>query len=393
MAVFVLFVTIFLDFVGFSILIPVLPLYLQKLGSSGSQVGLILALYIIGLVLFLPLWGWISDRVGRRPVLLACLIGTAVSFVLLAVAGTLGEFCLARILGGFFGASVGTAQAYMTDITDERERTEGLGIVGAAVGAGMVFGPALGGILEQLHTALPFYAPAALALVNFGLAAVFLPESRPEPAPSTRRDNLLLTLVPTPFLIFIRAHDNRTRMFLYLFFHLFAAFSALEAMFPLYASQRYEWSALGTGLFLGYVGVVMGLTQGILVGRLARLVGEVPLVIVGLMLTGVGMMALVQEVSVPVLALLGLMIAVGNGLTIPTFTSLFSKACTTAEDSGVYLAHSQSMAQTGRGVGFLWGGWALEHIGLEAPFLFGGLGVLAALVILLGASRLIFART
>ena len=128
----ILFSIILIDFIGFSILIPVLPLYAQELGASPTEVGLMLALYSLGLVVFLPVWGWISDHIGRRPVLLVCLLGTAASFALLAVAETITAIYVARALGGFFGASIGTAQAYMTDITDEENRTRGMGLIGAA---------------------------------------------------------------------------------------------------------------------------------------------------------------------------------------------------------------------------------------------------------------------
>ena len=139
----IIFAPILIDFVGFSILIPVLPLYAQQLGASELEVGMMLARYSLGLVLFLPVWGWISDRIGRRPVLLICLLGTASSFAMLSVASSVYEIYFARALGGFFGASIGTAQAYMTDITDRDDRAGGMGIIGGAFGIGFVLGNAL----------------------------------------------------------------------------------------------------------------------------------------------------------------------------------------------------------------------------------------------------------
>ncbi|MFQ5513320.1 MAG: MFS transporter [Myxococcota bacterium] len=375
----ILFATILIDFVGFSILLPVLPTYLQRQGYSGGEVGLILALYVIGLVIFLPFWGWISDRVGRRPVILLCLLGTSASFAGLVVAASLAAFCVARLLGGFFGASVGTAQAYVTDITDEEGRAHGLALLGGAAGGGMVLGPALGGILGGIHELLPIYVPALLALGNAVLAAFFLPESRRDTIRPARSQPILPALIPTPLLLLLRAHDNRTRTYLYLFFHIFAAFAALEAMFPLYARAALGWGVLETGLFLGYLGLAMGLTQGLAVGRATAAVGEVPLVVVGLALSGTCLLTLAAARSTPALALLGLGVALGNGLYLPTFTSLFSKHCGEETRSGEYLAQSQSMLNTGRGVGFLWGGWALERLGLTAPFVLGGIGILLAL--------------
>jgi multidrug resistance protein len=378
----VLFVTILLDFVGFSILIPVLPIHLEKLGADPVDIGLVLALYVIALVIFLPFWGWISDRIGRRPVLLVCLVGTSVSFAMMALDTELWVFYVARALGGFFGASVGTAQAYVIDITADEDRTRGLGLVSAAGAAGLVVGPALGGLLAEWGPLAPFYTPAAFALVAAVGAAFFLPESRSERHPP-RLDALSLVraLVPTPVLIFFKVHDNRTRAYLYLFFHVFAAFAVLEGMFPLFAERRFGWLQWETGLYLSFVAVVTVLTQGVLIGFFARLAGDGPLVVAGLAAAAVGMAGISQAHSVPVLYVAGFLVAGGMGIVLPAFTSLFSKNCGTASEAGEYLAHSQAMVQTGRGLGVIWGGLAFKYLPLGSPFLLGGAGLAGALVL------------
>lgn len=379
-----LFTTILLDFMGFSILIPVLPRHLEHLGADRIHVGIVLALYIIAMVLFLPLWGWISDRVGRRPVLLACLVGTAASFLLMAPARSLALFYVARVLQGFFGASVGTAQAYVTDVTSQEDRAWGIGLIGAAAGLGMVFGPAVGGALYEASTWLPFAAPAMLAAVAFVGAALYLPESKPGSARvGFDALGLLRVLVPAPIAIFLRVHERRTRLYLYLFFHVFAAFSSLEAMFPVFAAERFGWTVWEIGLFLSYVGVVMVVTQGLLIRPLSRLSGETTWVVLGLLATGACMIGVALSGSVPALALLGTGVALGYGLAYPSFASLFTKTCARGEDLGEHLAHSNAMAQTGRGVGFIFGGLAAEYAGAAAPFLYGGLGVLAGLLLFL----------
>jgi MFS family permease len=388
----ILFTTILIDFVGFSILIPVLPLYAQKLGASETQVGLMLALYSLGLVLFLPVWGWISDRIGRRPVLLVCLLGTAVSFAWLAVADTIWEVYLSRALGGFFGASIGTAQAYMTDITDEADRAHGMGLIGAAFGIGFVLGNLLGGALQAVQPGLPFYATAGLALASFALAIFFLPESRPPDGGPVRWERLGRSLIPAPLLVVAAAHDNRTRLYLYLFFHLFLSFSALEAMFALYAYRRFEWSEWDVGVFMAYVGSVIGVTQLVLIRRLSQSFGEVPLVLAGLAITGAMMIALPFATTLPLLLVVGAALAFGNGIAFPTFTSLFTKACGSAE-AGEALGQSQAMAQTGRTLGALCAGWVLERIAPGAPFVLGGLGILSALAIFAAAAPLLVPRT
>ncbi len=387
----VIFATILLDFVGFSILIPVLPVYAEDLGASKIEVGLLLSLYSVALVLFLPFWGWVSDRIGRRPVILTCLLGTAGYFGFLAVADTVGEIYLARALGGFFGASIGTAQAYMTDITAPEERAHGMGLIGAAFGLGFVLGNVIGGVLHDVHPTLPFYTTAGLALANFAVAWALLPESRtPSETPGGLR-GLARALVPTPVQLFAGAHENRTRLYLYLFFHIFASFSALEAMFPLWARENFGWGTRDIGLFLGYLGIVISLTQVLLIGRLSRTYGEVPMVILGLAFTGGAMMLLPLTHSLPTVMVVGTALAFGNGVAFPTFTSLFTKVCG-REDAGEFLGHGQSMAQTGRALGPYWGGWAMGSIGSGAPLFLGGLGVLSALAIFLAGRRILVPR-
>jgi MFS family permease len=388
----IIFATILIDFVGFSILIPVLPLYARDLGASETEIGLLLALYSLGLVVFLPLWGWISDRVGRRPVLLVCLLGTAGAFAFLAVADGLTELYLARALGGFFGASIGTAQAYMADITDPDERARGMGLIGAAFGVGFVLGNVLGGTLQSLYPGLPFYAAAALSLLNWGLAALFLPESRQPQETAKPWAGLGRSLIPAPVLLAVTVHDQRTRLYLYLFFHIFLSFSALEAMFALYSSRRFGWTEWDVGLYMAYLGIVIGATQGFLIGRLTRAFGEPALVVAGLALTGVAMMALPLARSLPTLCLAGGVIAFGNGIAFPAFTSLFTKACGSHE-AGETLGQSQAMGQTGRTLGALASGWVLERVSLGAPFFLGGIGMLGALGIFLIGMRLLVPRT
>jgi DHA1 family tetracycline resistance protein-like MFS transporter len=379
LALAVLFVTILLDFVGFSILIPVLPEHLRGLGADSAEVGLAVALYGFAMVLFLPLWGWMSDRFGRRPVLLSCLLGTAASFVLMALAQTLTMFYIARALTGFFGASVGTAHAYVTDVTEEHNRAHGIGLVSAAAAAGMVFGPGIGGLLHAISPLLPFYGTAGLAAAAFVAAMVLLPEPRAESRASAGWKRLAVSVIPTPIIIFFNVHSNRTRVYLYLFFHLAAAFAPLEAMFPLYAADRFAWTTLHVGLYVSYLAGVLVITQGVLIRQLARVVSESVLVIIGLGLAGPSLVLLTRVESLVGLAITGLGIAVGFGIAYPSFTSLYSKHCSTPGQAGEYMAHSYAMTQTGRGIGAYLGGLAFHHLGITSPFVLGGLGLCVAL--------------
>jgi MFS family permease len=378
----VVFVTILIDFVGFSVLIPVLPLFALRLGANALQIGWIVALYGLAQLLFLPVWGWVSDRVGRRPVILISLLGTAVSFAVLAAAESIPVVYVARAVTGLFAASIGAAQAVVTDLTEPTERTSGMGMIGAAFGISLVVGPALGGGLAALHEQAPFYAIVVVAGVNFLLAWLALPESRPANLPRPPWRTLPGTLIPTPLLLLTRVHDRRIALFLVLFFVFFAAFAVVEAMGTLYLGRRFGASELDAALVFAWIGLVLAATQGMLLGRLVVWFGEVKLVVAGFAMMAVGIAAVAWVPSYGWFFAIGPVIAVGNGLGFPTFTSLFTKACR-AEEAGELLGQSNSMATAGRIVGAIGGGALMSDRFLAAPFLAAGALLAVGLVFFL----------
>jgi multidrug resistance protein len=382
----VVFATILIDFVGYSVLIPVLPLYAERLGASPVQVGLILTLYALAQLLFLPAWGWVSDRIGRRPVILVSLVGTAVSFVMLAYSDTLAMVYISRIMAGFFAASIGTAQAVVTDVTPPSERARGMGVIGAAFGIGMILGPMLGGSLAAVNEKLPFYAIAVLALANLLMAIFYLPESRPAGLPRRPWREFAGSFVPTPVRLVSAVHDRRIGLYLYLFFHLFTAFAILEAMGTLYLGHRYGADELQIAIIFAWIGLFLAVTQGVLLRRLVVSFGEVKLVVVGLLMMAVGLASVAVAPSFEWFYAIGVVLAVGNGLTFPSFTSLFSKACE-PDQAGELMAQSQSMATAGRIVAPVGAGWAMESWTLASPFWIASLMMVAALGLFLAARR------
>lgn len=374
----IVFTTILIDFVGFSVLVPVLPLYAERLGAAPHQVGLILTIYALSQLLFLPAWGWVSDRIGRRPVLLFSLFGTAVSFALLAYADTIHMIYAARALGGFFAASIGTAQAVVTDVTSSRERAGGMGAIGAAFGAGMILGPVLGGTLAAFDEKAPFYAVAALAAANLVLAYFKLPETRARDVRPPRWRELGVSFIPTPLRLLAAVHDRRRGLYLYLFFHLFTAFAVVEALVTLYLAISFGADELDVAFVFAWIGVVMVFTQGYLVSRLVRAIGEVKLVVLGIGAMGVGLVGVALAPTLGWFYLIGAIIALGNGLAFPSFTSLYSRACE-AEQAGALLAESQSMATAGRIVGPYAAGLVMEWWNPGTPFWMAGVMMFAAL--------------
>jgi multidrug resistance protein len=364
----VVFATILIDFVGFSVLIPVLPLFADRLGASALQVGWIVSLYGLAQLLFLPVWGWVSDRIGRRPVILVSLLGTAISFAVLATARDIAVVYAARALAGLFAASIGTAQAVVTDITPPARRTSGMGLIGTAFGASMVVGPVAGGTLAALHPEAPFYAIVVLAGGNFLMAWRFLPESRPAGLARPPWRDLARTFVPTPIRLLTRVHDRRIALFLVLFFVFFAAFAVVEAMGTLYLGKRFGADELDAALVFAWLGLFVAATQAGPLGRLADAYGEVRLLVAGFALMAVGVAAVAWVPSYGWFFVVGPIIAIGNGLGFPSFTSLFTKVCR-AEEAGELLGQSNSMAVAGRIVGAIGGGALMSERFLAAPFL------------------------
>ena len=381
----VVFATILIDFIGFSALVPVLPLYAETLGAAPSQVGLILSFHALAQLLFLPAWGFVSDRIGRRPVILVSLAGTALSFLVLAVATSIGVIYAGRLLSGFFAASVGAAQAVVTDITEEEDRAHGMGMVGAAVGLGMVLGPAMGGAVAAWHPQAPFWVVAALSAINFVSACIWLPETLQRSGRPARWGELGRLLVPAPLRLVAAVHDRRIALYLVVFLLVFTALGVLESMAPLLLSHRYAAPVLEVALVFACLGIVFVFTQGVLLRPLVERFGEPRLVLVGLVAMGLALAAMVVAPGLaafyPIVAVFG----AGMGVAFPTFTSLFSRACE-AEQAGELLAESQAVGMTGRMLGPFAAGHVVERVSYTAPFA-GAAAIVAAALLLIWVAR------
>ncbi len=384
---FVVFTTILIDFIAFSVLIPVLPLYAERLGATPGEIGLVLAAHALAQLLFLPAWGWVSDRVGRRPVILVSLLGTVGAFVALAAADTILWIYAARALSGFFAASVGTAQAVVTDVTSEDDRASGMGLIGASVGLGMVLGPVLGGLLATIDAKAPFYAVALLAAANFALAWVRLPETRPPDADRAPRWRELWTLlIPAPLRLAAAVHDARIALYLVVFLLVFTALGVLESMTPLLLSMRFGTAELGVAFIFAWFGVVFVFTQGVLLRLIVSRVGERALVLAGLVTMGLGIGAVGVAPNEASFYGIVTLVGAGMGAAFPSFTSMFSRACG-ADQAGELLAESQAMAMTGRMIGPWAAGYAMESFVPETPFWAAAVLVLAALILVSGTRR------
>ncbi|MCI0518751.1 MAG: MFS transporter, partial [Chloroflexi bacterium] len=318
----IIFLTIFLDVFTYGMVAPLLPFYVQRHGGGAALAGIVASLYALMQLFSGPVLGPLSDRLGRRPVLLGCLLGTAAAYAMLGLGDALAFVFLAVALDGLTGGNLTTAQAYVADLTSESERARGIGMVGAAMGLGLMTGPALGGALSVYGLHWPALAGCAVALTNIAISWIFLKESLPRERRAASLHWPALNLVSQLRQAFAYP---ALRRFLATLFTLNLAFAGLQTNFPLFSQARFDWTPRQNGWFFAFVGVCAVITQGYLVGRLTPRWGERRLSLAGLalmtaMLAGV---ALAQDAWL-LFPLVGLA-ALGSSLSIPSLTSLVSR--------------------------------------------------------------------
>src|SRR5689334_22402370 len=348
----VIFTTVFIDLVGFGIVIPVLPFYAEGtiFNATPRTVGLLFASYSIMQLIFAPILGGLSDKYGRRPVLFLSIIGTGIGFLVLGLATTLWMLFVGRILDGITGGNISTAQAYIADITTPENRAKGMGLIGAAFGMGFVFGPAIGGILSRWGIHVPFLFAAAMCFANAILLYFRLPETITPGHPARNKAAggrglaQMISSLKNPRLAFV----------LVIYFLFIVAFSIMTTSFSLYTMFRFGYDAQHTGYLFAYVGIIAVIIQGGLIGRLVKRFGELPLVIVGAFCFAISLFAVpfVGPAAGGLAALLigGGVFSAGNSLATPALMSQASKSVG-AEEQGTVLGVMQSVASLARAVG------------------------------------------
>ena len=360
-----LFSVVAVDLIGFGIVVPVLPFLVDEMGASGLELGLVVASYAAAQFLAAPLWGRLSDRVGRRPVMLGTIAGTAISLLLLGLAPSLLGVLLARTAAGAFAANVSVATAYVADVTDESERTRWMGMIGASFAVGFVLGPALGGVLATFGNQVPMLCAAGLAAVNWVVASVALrePERRRDGARPRARRELL--------------RDPVVRRLCLANFAFAAAVTQLETLFAWFMKDRFGYDAAGVAVFLVALAVVMGGIQGGGMKALSARYSERTLAVVGSAILALGFLLLGPSPSVGLLLVPLLLLAVGRGIAQPAMMSLASSAGDAAS-RGAVLGTFQSAASLARVVGPAIAGLLYD---VRAALAFG----LAALLLLIVA--------
>jgi multidrug resistance protein len=379
----IVFLTIFIDLIGFGIVLPLLPFYAQEFGATPLVIGLLVGVHPAMQFIFSPLWGRLSDRLGRRPILLIGLVGSGLSYLLFGLATSLWWLFASRILQGIAGANVSVAQAYIADSTDLENRTRGMGLVGAAFGLGFIAGPAIGGALVNFGYAAPGFFAAALSLANAGAAFFYLPESL---SPELRAQSAARASAGLVGRLRMAAQLARhpaigTLMAIYVIATF--VFAVFTTVFPLWIEVKLHFDAQHAGYLMAYLGLLMAIVQGRLLGPLARRFGERRMLVAGTTTLVLAYATLpLADRLLPLCGVL-VLVAFGTGLNWPTLASLASQY-SPIETQGAVLGVMQSLSALGRMTGAAWAGWIFGAWTAAGPFLLSSIAMslAAALAVL-----------
>ncbi len=371
--------TVLLDLLGFGIVIPLLAYYAETFQAGPVEIGLLMACYSLAQFLFAPLWGAVSDRVGRRPVMLISVAATAICLAGFASASALWMLFLFRTLHGIATANISTAQACVADLTTPENRAKGMGMIGAAFGIGFTVGPFVGGELSRFGLAFPIWVAAGLSALNFVLAFFLLPETRRPDSEERKRP-----ISPAAFLTVLR--HPVVGLCVALTFLNTVAFALMEGMFNVFAEDAWGLTAMDVGRMFGISGLITVIIQGGLIGRLVKRYGEARLLPAGVLVLAVGLALLPFAPPMAAMMVVFSIIAVGQSISGPSLQSLISRG-TKAEEQGFVLGTNQSLSALARAVGPASGGLIYAHIAPSAPFLTAAALLAGGFVLSLAAVR------
>ncbi|MCO8018378.1 MFS transporter [Brevundimonas diminuta] len=405
----VLFAVVFINLVGFGLVVPLLPFFAQSLQAEPWQITLMFSAYSLGQFFAEPFWGRLSDRIGRKPVLLATLAANAVGYLLLAFAPNIWVAVAVRLFTGLGAGNISTVQGYIADVTPPERRAGRMGMIGAAFGLGFIVGPGLGGLLAQPQMGhvgyqLPIFAASGAAVLAALGVIFFLRESRTKADPAAPRPAFLSGVS------FARTDEVISRVLMVSLIYL-AGFSAMEAAFGLWAEHRYAWTAREVGLSFMIMGLISAVNQGLVAGRLARRFGEARVLAAGMLLFGLSMVLQVAApvawfpagridlglFSIPVVAgwiipvIMGIG-ACGMSLAMPNISSLISRS-SPPDRQGAMLGLNMAAGSMARIVGPIVAGALYSAVGPNWPFLIGAVLTVPAAAMAINAGRAVRRRS
>jgi DHA1 family multidrug resistance protein-like MFS transporter len=350
---------------GFGVVIPIIPFYMENLGAGGTELGLLVASYAVMRLICAPIWGSLSDRVGRKPIMMIGIFGYGLTMVLFGLATNLWMLFVARILSGILSSATSpTTMAYIGDSTSEEDRGGGMGMLGAAVGLGTIFGPALGGFIAGDSLSMPFFIAGGMSILAMILIALFLPESLPKDARqvSTKK-------IPLPeFRLWWQALFSPIGIMLVLAFILTTGLMIFYGIFGLYALERFGYGPEEVGIVFMVVGLVTALTQGILTGPMTRRWGESPVIKAGMLGSAIAFTLMAFADNYWSLLMTTALFVFTTAIIIPAVSSLTSKRAETQQ--GMAMGLSNSFMSLGRIAGPLWAGFVFD-INFIFPYISG----------------------
>jgi len=374
-----IFLTVFIDLLGFGILIPILPTFAKiELLVDETAIGVVVAVYSIVQFLFNPILGKLSDKYGRKPIIVISLFINAIGYVLFAFTTSYIILLVARIVAGIGGSSISVAQAYIADVTTKDNRAKGMGVIGAAFGLGFVFGPLMGGFLASYGYMVTGFASATFSILAFIVTIALLPESNVnrKTINGTKRK-----LIDVDGLKNVFAKPERATL-IFLFFVLTFSFANIYGTFALLGLQVYGFSDMQNGFMFGIIGLTSAIVQGGLIGRISKVVSKKNILKFGSFFIMTALALIPYGDTFLGLAIICIFLSIGTGLFQPTVLSLISEV-TPEDEQGVTLGVNQSVSAMARVLGPLWGGFAFEFLGYPFPFLTGAAFTLIIFIVTL----------
>mgnify|MGYP001617860728 CR=1 FL=1 len=374
----VIFVAVFIDFLGLSFILPLYPEIADKFGLSATLITLLTASYAMMQFLFSPILGRLSDRFGRKPILIISSLGTAASFIIFGLANSVWLLFASRLFNGIFGSSAAVAQAYISDVTEKSERTKGMGLMGTALGLGLVFGPSLSAVLGGYGYGGPAFGAVAITLLNSIMIIIFLKESLAKGLRKKERVFGILKFKISGFSEILRHKLMGGLVGAY--FLLMFGIAAVQSIAVLFVDKRFHLTLQENGYMFALVGLFMILTQGFLVGRIERKVGESVTMIVGIILLIFGYFVTPTIENISVIIIGAGLISVGIGLCIPAVNSLVSKNASEDEQGEVF-GLVQGLIGLALIIAPVFGGILFDIFGSGSPFFAAGILSVCALFI------------
>ncbi|HMU42367.1 MAG TPA: MFS transporter [Ignavibacteriaceae bacterium] len=364
-----IFLTVFIDLLGFGILIPILPVFAIKiLGVDETAIGVTIAIYSFTQFFFNPIFGKLSDKFGRRPLIVISLLLNAIGYILFAFTNSYWMLLTSRIIAGIGGSSIGVAQAFIADVTTREERSKGMGLIGAAFGLGFVFGPLIGGLLSEYGYMVTGFASAGFSMLAFVLTLILLPESNLNRTAAALNKRKILDVAAIKKIF----QKPDLALLITLFLMLTFSVANIYGTFALLGFKIYNFTDRQNGYMFGIVGLSSAIVQGGLLRTASKYFSQRKLITFGSLFMMIGLFLIPFGGSFLGLALIVILLSIGTGSLQPTLLSLISEVTPDAEQ-GVTLGINQSFSAFGRVLGPLWGGFAFEFLGYQFPFITGGI--------------------